>query len=144
MGIHHLRIYKKSSYYGYVKNIMSQSSEDTPNNTETTPLVNCPRTKDENIEQARKILYISHFCAQFSEIGWQFCLILFLTALTNYRSLIFVSSYGLFTGMSSCLFGSVVGALIDDKQKKHSLLNDSCKSKCNSQSRCDCSCIALH
>lgn len=104
------------------------TSQTTPQQIQTRPsppvpvpiplqLPTCLKTKEENITQARKILYLSHVFAKFSEIGWQFCLILFLTALTNYNSLIFVSTYGLFTGVSSCLFGSMVGAIVDDKER---------------------------
>lgn len=68
----------------------------------------------ENLEVARRILYLSHLSAKFTEIGWQFCLILFLTALAGYQSLVLVSSYGLFSGLVVCLFGSTAGSYIDN------------------------------
>lgn len=71
-----------------------------------------------HLEQAKKILYSSHFVAKFSELGWQFCLILFLTALTNYKSLALVSTYGLFTGLVSCLAGPSAGALVDSNHDR--------------------------
>jgi len=68
---------------------------------------------EETTNEARKVLYTSHFAAKFTEIGWQFCLILFLTALTGYQSLVLVSTYGLFSGLVVCLSGSSAGAFID-------------------------------
>jgi len=70
-------------------------------------------TFEENISQARNVLYTSHLAAKFTEIGWQFCLILFLSALTGYQSLALVSTYGLFSGLVVCLTGSSAGAFVD-------------------------------
>ena len=54
---------------------------------------------EQNVQTARNTLYISHLSAKFTEIAWQFCLILFLSALTGYQSLFLVSTYGLFSGL---------------------------------------------
>jgi hypothetical protein len=63
--------------------------------------------------RARRLLYLSHLFNQFSENAWQFCLVLFLAAFSNYESLILVSSYGLVSGLCVCYFGSVAGRFID-------------------------------
>lgn len=65
------------------------------------------------LRYARRLLYVSHFFAQFSEISWQFCLTIFLAALTNYKSLILVATYGLTTGIAVTLLGSTTGSLVD-------------------------------
>ena len=83
--------------------------------TENDPLVN-ERGRGERLKtlsSARRLLYISHFFAQFSDWAWQFAIILFLAAFTDYQSLMLVSTYGLATGMSVCLFGSAAGQFID-------------------------------
>ena len=54
---------------------------------------------EQNVQTARNTLYISHLSAKFTEIAWQFCLILFLSAMTGYQSLFLVSTYGLFSGL---------------------------------------------
>jgi len=71
---------------------------------------------DGQLDEARNLLYMSHMFAKFAEIGWQFCVILFLAAIANYNSIIFVSTYGFFCGLMSCLFGSTFGAFIDSKK----------------------------
>jgi hypothetical protein len=63
--------------------------------------------------EARRLLYLSHFFNQFSENAWQFCLIIFLAAFSNYESLILVCSYGLVSGACVCYFGSTAGRFID-------------------------------
>ena len=68
---------------------------------------------EENLSRARSVLYISHLSAKFTEIGWQFCIILFLSALTGYQSLALVSTYGLFSGLIVFLAGSSAGAFVD-------------------------------
>eukprot|EP00816_Leptocylindrus_hargravesii_P011921 CAMPEP_0196823978 /NCGR_PEP_ID=MMETSP1362-20130617/89905_1 /TAXON_ID=163516 /ORGANISM="Leptocylindrus danicus, Strain CCMP1856" /LENGTH=420 /DNA_ID=CAMNT_0042204063 /DNA_START=211 /DNA_END=1470 /DNA_ORIENTATION=- len=62
---------------------------------------------------ARRILYASHAFAQTSEISWQFCLTIFLAAFTNYQSLFLVSSYGLLSGLCTCLASGYVGKFVD-------------------------------
>jgi hypothetical protein len=65
------------------------------------------------LAKARRLLYLSHVFNQFSEIAWQFCLVLFLAAFSNYKSLMLVSTYGLLSGLSVFLFGSTAGRFID-------------------------------
>lgn len=67
----------------------------------------------EDIFDARRFLYVSHFFAQFSEIAWQFCLALFLAACTNYQSLILVSSYGMTLCLAVAVTGGTIGRIID-------------------------------
>ncbi len=83
-----------------------------------TPLLNGPprlqiETTSLNLARSRRLLYLSHFFNQFSENSWQFCLVLFLAAFSNYQSLILVSSYGLVSTASVCYFGSATGRFID-------------------------------
>ncbi len=66
-----------------------------------------------SLNEARGLLYYSHFAARFTEIGWQFCNIIFLTALTGYQSLTLVSTYGLFTGLVICFTGPSIGKYVD-------------------------------
>lgn len=95
-------------------------------NSEVTPLLitnastvssvgeaNTDSTQDA-LRKARRLLYVSHSASQFSEQSWQFGLILFLAAFTNYTSLILVSSYGLATGLTVCLAGPSAGRYFVD------------------------------
>jgi len=65
------------------------------------------------LAKSRHLLYISHFFAQFSEVAWQFCLILFLAAFSNYESLILVSTYGFCSHGFVCVFGARCGRFVD-------------------------------
>jgi iron-regulated transporter 1 len=89
--------------------------------SECTPLA--PRvvetTTTGQLEKARRLLYLSHFFAQFSESAWQFSLILFLAAFLNYQSLILISTYGLASGMGICLFGASAGRFVDGANRLH-------------------------
>lgn len=69
------------------------------------------------LKHARRLLYVSHLFSQFSEVAWQFCLILFLAAFANYGSLILVSTYGLVSGIAVCLTGSRAGRFIDGSNR---------------------------
>jgi len=71
-----------------------------------------------DVERPRRLLYLSHMFAKFAEQGWQFCIILFLAAITNYNSIIFVSTYGLFCGVTTLIFGSACGIFIDSKNNR--------------------------
>lgn len=82
----------------------------------TTELPNSTDALD-RLKQARRLLYISHLFSQFSEVAWQFCLILFLAAFANYGSLILVSTYGLLSGIAVCLTGSRAGRFIDGSNR---------------------------
>lgn len=70
-------------------------------------------SSDLDLTKARRLLYVSHLFAQFSEVSWQFALTLFLAAFTNYQSLVLVSTYGLVSGLCVCLCGSTTGRFID-------------------------------
>jgi iron-regulated transporter 1 len=62
-----------------------------------------------NLALARRLLYVSHFGNQFSELAWQFCLVIWLAQITNYESLLLVSTYGVtvqsFVGLGTPLLG---------------------------------------
>lgn len=66
-----------------------------------------------NLQDARRLLYVTHFFNQFSESTWQFCLTLFMAAFTSYRSLILVTTYGLVSYSFLCFFGSTAGRFVD-------------------------------
>jgi iron-regulated transporter 1 len=69
------------------------------------------------VNYARRLMYVSHFFAQFSEVSWQFCLTLFLAASTDYQSLILVSTYGIATGLAVCIAGPITGRFIDTSNR---------------------------
>ena len=82
-----------------------------------SPTLDKPKSEiEEHLSKARDLLYRSHFAARFTEVGWQFCLIIFLTALTGYKSFTLVSTYGLFTGLVLCLAGPSIGRYVDSTQ----------------------------
>ncbi len=74
-------------------------------------------SRSNDVESATKVLYVATFIAKFAELGWEFCSTLVLVALTNYKSMILVSSYGLFTGFAICVFGPLVSSIIDDTDR---------------------------
>lgn len=67
----------------------------------------------ELIHRAQRLLYLSHFSGQFTEISWQFSLVIFLSACTHYRSLFLISTYGICVNITMVIFGSGVGKMID-------------------------------
>jgi hypothetical protein len=71
----------------------------------------------EPLKKARRLLYLSHFFAQFSEAAWQFALILFLAAFTNYKSLFLISTYGVASGLSIFLLGTKAGRFVDGSNR---------------------------
>ena len=70
-----------------------------------------------DLAKARRLLYVSHFFAQFSEAAWQFALILFLAAFTEYKSLFLISTYGVASGLSICLLGAKAGRFVDGSNR---------------------------
>lgn len=105
----------------------SHSSDGENPPVETSPLINnninnssrqaaCLEAQH-RLPHARKLLYTTHLFAQFSDVAWQFCLILFLAAFTNYKSFMLVSTYGLISGITVCLFGSLAGRFIDSSNR---------------------------
>jgi len=92
--------------------------QEVPIAGEQSPLVgNGSSDSADRLKHARRLLYVSHLCSQFSEVAWQFCLILFLAAFANYGSLILVSTYGLVSGIAVCLTGSKAGRFIDGENR---------------------------
>jgi iron-regulated transporter 1 len=104
---------------------MTTTAEQLTNNSaEREPLVphdtarswsfiDSAESEEQRLAKARRLLYVSHLFSQFSEIAWQFCLVLFLAAFTNYESLFLVSTYGLTGGLLLCFFGSRAGKFVD-------------------------------
>ena len=45
-----------------------------------------------NIKKAQRLIFVSHFVSQFSECAWQFAVVLFLAAVSDYQSILLVSS----------------------------------------------------
>ncbi|CAJ1895513.1 unnamed protein product [Cylindrotheca closterium] len=94
--------------------VESQERERLLNSNDTaTPTADQIWRGEEQINHARKLLYFSHLFDQFSEGTWQFCLVLFLAAFSNYESLVLVSTYGLCSGIFVCYFGPQLGRYID-------------------------------
>lgn len=62
---------------------------------------------------ARRILYISHAIAQFSEIAFQFGIVLFLAKTTDYESLILVNLYGICLHVAVTVSSSGLGRYLD-------------------------------
>ena len=80
-------------------------------------LPSLPGNECEEIQQIRRILYCSHAIAKFAERAWQFSISIFLAAFTGYKSLFLVSTYGLFSSLSSCVFGSFMGKYVDRTER---------------------------
>ena len=74
---------------------------------------NRPILSTECFSRYRRLLYLSHFFNQFSENSWQFCLVLFLAAFSNYESLTLVCSYGLVSSSFVFFFGPAAGRFVD-------------------------------
>lgn len=71
------------------------------------------RSVPANVRLARRLIYASYFASQFSEWAWQFAVVLFLAAVSNYRSILLVSSYFLTTYGSVMVFGVPIGNFLD-------------------------------
>mmetsp|Transcript_4710 Transcript_4710/g.6815 ORF Transcript_4710/g.6815 Transcript_4710/m.6815 type:complete len:579 (-) Transcript_4710:304-2040(-) len=70
-------------------------------------------TAKSKLKKSRRLLYLSHAFAQFADAAWQFCIVMFLAAFTDYNSLLLVSTYGLVSGLTVCMFGSMAGQFVD-------------------------------
>jgi iron-regulated transporter 1 len=90
---------------------VSHKSLETSYNTDS--FIAKSRSYNTDLERARALLYISHFFSQFSEVSWQFGLVLFLSAICCHKSLLLVSTYGLLSSLSGFAFGGVVGRFVD-------------------------------
>eukprot|EP00980_Cylindrotheca_fusiformis_P017913 scaffold5684_cov71-Cylindrotheca_fusiformis.AAC.2 len=71
----------------YDNNCSFNNNDDDYNNNSNN------NNKKKNLEYARRLLYISHFTSQFAEWAWQFSLVIWLAALSDYSSLFLVSIY---------------------------------------------------
>ena len=69
------------------------------------------------LKLSRDLMYVSHLFAKGSDIVWQFCLVLFLAAFTNYENLILVSTFNLFSGLVVCFTGGYIGNFIDKNER---------------------------
>ena len=65
------------------------------------------------LASARRLLYVSHAWNQFSELAWQFCLVIFLAAILNYESLFLVSTYGVAVQTMVCIGSPILGKWVD-------------------------------
>lgn len=68
----------------------------------------------ESCRRARRLLYVSHAFAQFSDFAWIFTITVFLAAIANHQSLLLVSSYGFATQLAVCLVCPILGKWLDD------------------------------
>ena len=97
---------------------IARDLESNGSASETTVLLSKSTVvQDDHLNQARRLLYVSHAFSQFSESAWQFALILFLAAFSNYQSLFLISTYGLTSGLSICLFGASAGRFVDTSNR---------------------------
>lgn len=108
-------------------NSFPSSQEASGERTHLLPLSESSRTdldvlrsrESNNYElmRARRLLYLSHLFNQFSENAWQFCLVLFLAAFSNFKSLLLICTYGIVSGLCVCYFGSTTGRFIDGSNR---------------------------
>ena len=71
---------------------------------------------DRRPSSLRRVLYLSHFFAQWAERMWEFSVVLFLSSIAP-SSLFLVSSYGLFQCLAIILSGSAAGNYIDRTER---------------------------
>lgn len=111
--------YRDNDNYNYDGENTSQSDEESLHShhdqNDHDDNVMMRTTTMEVLNHSRILLYISHFCAQFSETAWQFALLLFLGAFVQYQSLLLVSTYGLLSNGAICLFSTYVGYRFIDR-----------------------------
>jgi solute carrier family 40 (iron-regulated transporter), member 1 len=89
----------------------------TSDPTKSIPAI-CGITRIETLNYTRRILYFSHFLEQFSDTAWDFAIILYLAAITDYQSLLLVSTYGIATNGTVFFLGSKVGKYIDKEMNR--------------------------
>jgi solute carrier family 40 (iron-regulated transporter), member 1 len=75
-----------------------------------------------DFHRARRLLCLMHFFAQFSKLAWQFSISLLLAAITNYQSLVLVSTYGLTVSIAVCLGSAPAGQYIDGSSNRLPLI----------------------
>ena len=66
-----------------------------------------------SLQKARQCLYLSHFFAHFSENYWEFSILLFLSAITNFESILYVSTFGLCLNLGTFFVTPWLGNIID-------------------------------
>ena len=105
--------------YDYDENPPVDSSNNNNDREEVAAATNnvIATTTTTNIHHARRLLYISHLFAQFSEVSWQFAVVLFLAACTHYQSLVLVSTYGIVVQLAVCSVSAVMGRWIDQTDR---------------------------
>lgn len=110
-----------SASAAHITRRMSKTQQKEYISNETSKLININENNDavasSDLDKARRLLYLSHFFAQFSEAAWQFALILFLAAFTKYKSLFLISTYGVASGLSICMFGTQAGRFVDGSNR---------------------------
>ena len=65
------------------------------------------------LQRATSLLFVSHAWNQFSELAWQFALVIILAAILNYDSLLLVCTYGVTVQLLVCFGSPLVGRRID-------------------------------
>jgi len=76
-----------------------------------------------DIYLAKRILFVSHSIGQLATVSWQFSIPILLSALTEFKSLFFVSSYGIVSGSLILICNtSVLGNFIDSSHYSRSTI----------------------
>ena len=88
------------------KNLLLSASTDAPESESS-------HTPEHELQKSRSLIYIFHTLNQFSELSWQFALILLWAAIVDYKSLFFVSTYGVCVQLSLCIISPWMGTKID-------------------------------
>ena len=70
------------------------------------------------LQRSQRWLYLSHFVAHFSENYWQFSVILFLSAISNFESIFYISTFGLSLNIGTLLVTPCLGNWIDRRLKE--------------------------
>ena len=91
----------------------SSNREEMEQQEQPEPETEHTSTFPPSIYRARRLLYLSHAVSQCSEKAWDFCVILFLAALSNYQSILWVSTYNLCSYGVTLLGGSALGSWLD-------------------------------
>ena len=105
----------------------TKDTEDVLSETSCSIREDIASTADMRVlKAARRFLYIFQFCSKGSDVAWQFCLVLFLTAFTKKGdsgegNLILVSSFYLMSGVAVCVIGGYVGSFIDETSRLHAM-----------------------
>lgn len=79
------------------------------------------------IGRARRLLYASHVLSQWNDVAWQFCLVLVLAFVTQYQSLLLVSTYGMCLGLGVTACSGRIGRWMDRRRKNRYNHNQHCR-----------------